>query len=67
MSARENEAECLTIRLWPDAACLLGVGRNSIYEAAARGELPVIKRGKRLLVSRKALVDMVNEAKPRAA
>jgi excisionase family DNA binding protein len=32
----------------------LGVGRNTAYEAAHRGEIPVIKIGKRLLVPRAA-------------
>jgi excisionase family DNA binding protein len=32
----------------------LGVGRNTAYEAAHRGEIPVIRIGKRLLVPRVA-------------
>ncbi|RVD35619.1 DNA-binding protein [Mesorhizobium sp. M4B.F.Ca.ET.019.03.1.1] len=32
------------------AAKALGIGRNAGYEAARRGEIPVIKIGKRLLV-----------------
>jgi excisionase family DNA binding protein len=36
----------------PEAAQLLGINRNTAYEAAARGELPVIKIGKRLLIPR---------------
>ena len=37
------------------AARLLGIGRNQAYEAAHRGELPVIRIGKRLLISKRAL------------
>jgi excisionase family DNA binding protein len=33
-----------------EAAQLLGIGRNSAYEAARRGEIPTVKIGKRLLV-----------------
>lgn len=41
-----------TINLFPDAAVILGLGRNAAYEAAARGEIPgLIKIGKRYLVS----------------
>ena len=43
----------------PEVAAILGVSRNSAYEAAARGELPIIKIGKRLLVSRAAFERMV--------
>lgn len=34
----------------PEAARRLGIGRNQGYEAAARGEIPTIRLGKRLLV-----------------
>jgi excisionase family DNA binding protein len=34
----------------PDAARELGVGRNQAYEAARRGEIPIIRIGKRILV-----------------
>jgi excisionase family DNA binding protein len=43
-----------------EAAQLLGVGRNQAYEAAKRGQLPVIKIGKRLLVPRAALDRMLS-------
>jgi excisionase family DNA binding protein len=38
-----------------EAGLILGLGRSSAYQAAARGELPTLKIGKRLLVGRKAL------------
>jgi excisionase family DNA binding protein len=38
-----------------EAAELLGLGRNSAYLAAQRGDFPVIRIGKRLLVPREAL------------
>jgi excisionase family DNA binding protein len=38
-----------TIRV-DEAAAVLGVGRSAAFEAARRGELPVIRLGKRLLV-----------------
>ena len=34
----------------PEAANALGIGRNTAYEAARRGEIPTIRIGKRLLV-----------------
>jgi excisionase family DNA binding protein len=38
-----------------EAARVLGIGRNSAYEAARRGEIPTIKIGRRLVVPRAAL------------
>lgn len=38
-----------------EAAKRLGIGRNQAYEAAHRGEIPVIKIGARLLVPTLAL------------
>ena len=39
----------------PEAAEILGLGRNGGYDAVRRGEIPVIKIGKRLLVPKAAL------------
>ncbi|MCL4849623.1 MAG: helix-turn-helix domain-containing protein [Acidobacteria bacterium] len=38
-----------------EAARVMGIGRNSAYEAIRRGELPVVRLGRRLLVPQKAL------------
>jgi excisionase family DNA binding protein len=38
-----------------EAARLLGISRASAYAAAHRGELPVLRLGRRLVVPRKAL------------
>jgi excisionase family DNA binding protein len=38
-----------------EVAQILGTGRNSTYQAAKRGDLPVIRIGRRLLVPRAAL------------
>ena len=34
----------------PEAAKRLGIGRNQAYEAAARGEIPTLRFGKKRLV-----------------
>ncbi len=47
-----------------EAAVQLGIGRNSAYEAARRGDIPTIKIGKRILVPRAALERFL-EASPR--
>jgi len=50
----EMDREKLTLTVDETAKCL-GIGRNSAYEAIARGEIPVVKVGKRLLVPKAAL------------
>jgi excisionase family DNA binding protein len=47
-----------------EAAQLLGLSRNGAYEAVKRGELPVIRIGYRVLVSRPALIRMLEEVAP---
>lgn len=44
-----------------DAARLLGISRGLAYEAAHRGELPVIRLGRRLLVPRQRLYELVGQ------
>jgi excisionase family DNA binding protein len=50
----KSEKNSLTMSV-PDAGKMLGICRNASYEAVKRGEIPVIKIGKRLLVPTAAL------------
>jgi excisionase family DNA binding protein len=43
-----------------ETAKRLGIGRNQAYEAIKRGEIPVIRIGRRLLVPETALDRMIN-------
>jgi len=43
-----------------ETAKILGIGRNSAYEAVTRGEIPVIRVGKRLLVPKTALEKLLS-------
>lgn len=61
-----DKSECLTMPVWPDAARALGIGRNAVYEAVARGDIPSIRVGKRILVPRAALAKLL-EGAPAAA
>ena len=54
------ETERLTLTI-PEAAELLGLGRSLTYDLANRGELPVIRFGKRIMVSKPALMKMLNQ------
>jgi excisionase family DNA binding protein len=61
MSNEKDDRLTMTV---PEAGQCLGLGRAASYEAAKRGELPVIKIGKRLLVPRGAIERMLAEVKP---
>ena len=55
-SSRVPDPEvCPTLNLWPVTGRLLGLSKASTYEAARRGEIPVIRVGRRLLVPTAAL------------
>ena len=45
-----------------EAARLLRIGRTGAYEAARRGDLPVIRIGRRMLVPRVALDKLLKGA-----
>jgi excisionase family DNA binding protein len=55
--------ECLTVSV-PEAGRLLGYSRNTTYEAIQRGELPVIKLGRKMRVSRAAIERLLSGAAP---
>jgi excisionase family DNA binding protein len=46
----------------PEAASLLGISRSFAYVLAERGELPVIRLGRRQLVPKAALSKMMRAA-----
>jgi excisionase family DNA binding protein len=54
-----NKTRRLTVTI-EEAAGALGIGRNSAYAAAHAGQIPTIRLGKRLLVSRAALQKMLS-------
>lgn len=45
----------------PEAAGILGIGRNQGYEAARSGQIPTIRIGRRLLVPRPAFERLLEE------
>jgi excisionase family DNA binding protein len=44
-----------------EAARLLGIGRSLAYEAVARGELPALRIGRRILISKEGLNRLISE------
>jgi excisionase family DNA binding protein len=59
-SLESSETLCISV---PTAARLLGISRNTAYEMARLGQLPVLKCGqRRLVVPKAALKRMLEEA-----
>jgi excisionase family DNA binding protein len=58
---RKNHREGAATTSIEDAAKRLGIGRNQAYEAAQRGEIPVIKIGARWLVPTAKLDELLGE------
>ena len=56
-----SNAENLTLSV-VEAARLLGISRNLCYEAIRTGEIPSLRIGKRVLVPRRALEELLNKA-----
>jgi len=44
----------------PEAAEILGIGKNTAYQAAKRGEIPTIRIGGRVLVPVAKFEDLLN-------
>ncbi len=49
------------------AARILGIGRNSAYEAIRRGEIPALRLGRRLVVPRQALERLLRNSNSETA
>jgi hypothetical protein len=54
------EIEPATVPVWPHVGKVLGLGRNATYDAVARGEIPVIRFGRRIVVSKKVLARILD-------
>ncbi len=47
-----------------EAAELLGISRNSAYEAVRKGELPTVRLGRRILIPRSRLETLLDDGGP---
>lgn len=47
----------------PEAAQLLGLSESATYEAVARGEIPAIKIGRRILVIHDLLMTLLHDSR----
>lgn len=55
----QDDLKAITYRI-EEAAKLLGIGRNTAYEAARTGQLPTVRLGKRLVVPKAALEKLLS-------
>ncbi len=46
-----------------EAAGVLRLGRNAVYEAVQRGEIPAVRIGRRLLVPKAGLIRLLDSPK----
>lgn len=53
--------DCRTLTV-NEAAELLGIGKNAAYEAAKRGDIPSLRIGRRVVVPREALEELLRRA-----
>lgn len=60
-----DEKMVLTVK---ETAQILGLSRNSVYQGVLTGQIPCLKVGKRILVPRKALEELLASvgSKPKA-
>jgi excisionase family DNA binding protein len=63
-SAVATLPEVLTAR---EAAAILRVGRNQLYQAVARGEVGAVRIGRSIRIPRQALLDLLAAASPLTA
>jgi excisionase family DNA binding protein len=61
--AQANGPERVALDLWPDVGQALGLSRGATYAAARRGELPVLRIGKRIIVPRAAFQAFLDSAR----
>jgi excisionase family DNA binding protein len=57
-----TDSECMTLTV-EEAARILGISRNSAFRAVQRGQLPSMRIGRRILVPRVLLTEMIAASK----
>jgi excisionase family DNA binding protein len=63
METKKGNIESMVLNIWPDVGQALNLSRATTYSLVKRGVIPSIRLGKRILVPRKALEELVGQAK----
>lgn len=56
-----GKAERLTFTV-DEVAAALGISRSSAYECAKRGDIPTVRLGRRIVVPRRAVLELLGES-----
>lgn len=64
MGAEAEDDDVITV---VEAAKLLKIGRNAVYDAIKRGELPHLRIGKHIRLSRQAVMRALGSCGPQVA
>ncbi len=57
---RSGSTQRQTFNLWPETGRILGLSRGATFQAARRGQIPTIRIGRRLLVSKATLAKLLD-------
>jgi|KBSMisStaDraftv2_1062788.scaffolds.fasta_scaffold04477_7 hypothetical protein len=56
-----------TMTLWPEFAAIMGIGRNSAYSGARRGDFRTIRIGKKIVVAKAEVERLLRGTAPSPA
>ncbi|MGH9169716.1 MAG: helix-turn-helix domain-containing protein [Acidimicrobiales bacterium] len=59
MQSSDSQASSRLVLSVSEAAELLGISRDLAYDLAARGELPTLRLGRRIVVPRARLLELI--------
>ena len=62
MSTKKSEEEQRRVFTIPEVARIFGINRNLAYELARTGQFPILRLGKRIVVPKIALDQMLSNA-----
>lgn len=62
MAKNEEKAESLVLNVWPDVGKALNLSKPTVYSLVNQGVIPSIWFGRRVVVTKKALDELVASA-----
>ena len=62
MPEKEENRESLVLNVWPDVGKMLNLSKPTVYSLVNQGVIPSIRFGRRVVVPRKALEELLASA-----
>ncbi len=62
MEKQDEKGESLVLNAWPDVGRMLNLSKPTVYAMIRQGAIPSIRFGRRVVVPRKALDDLLADA-----